>query len=407
MKKDTLSRFFIALILGGICGIVVYSVRIPLPVLDVLHKISGTGITVFNSMIKILIYPLGCFAFIDAFRLMWSMIRGHYSGGDSVRTYIATTILAVLLAIFIGSLLYDGLGGFMDFSPWLEARENVIMSSRLVETLTRLPLEIVCALSALLGVVLAEIDKGRGEIRPPDKDAFKTMYKRFIQIIYKLYTVLPLMIFLVSFELTARTGTAVFRFVLYYVISVFVLVALHVLLVYSGTIKLKLKLSPLKFFEKSVSLMRVAGWTINSQETEPITIRTATIKLGVPEKIAENVVLGGTTLNMDGTAIMQAVAILLTANVYGIVFDSSSLWTLVLMVVITAMVTTAGTLTGMFTLGIIFHVFGVPVELLAIIISISHVVSVAVTPVNILGDLVAAMVVASDLGKLDRDVFNK
>ncbi len=73
--------------------------------------------------------------------------------------------------------------------------------------------------------------------------------------------------------------------------------------------------------------MRVAGWTINSQETEPITIRTATIKLGVPEKIAENVVLGGTTLNMDGTAIMQAVAILLTANVYGIVFDSSSLWT--------------------------------------------------------------------------------
>ncbi len=77
------------------------------------------------------------------------------------------------------------------------------------------------------------------------------------------------------------------------------------------------------------------------------------------------------------------------------------------MVVITAMVTTAGTLTGMFTLGIIFHVFGVPVELLAIIISISHVVSVAVTPVNILGDLVAAMVVASDLGKLDRDVFNK
>ncbi len=138
----------------------------------------------------------------------------------------------------------------MDFSPWLEARENVIMSSRLVETLTRLPLEIVCALSALLGVVLAEIDKGRGEIRPPDKDGFKTMYKRFIQIIYKLYTVLPLMIFLVSFELTARTGTAVFRFVLYYVISVFVLVALHVLLVYSGTIKLKLKLSPLKFFEK-------------------------------------------------------------------------------------------------------------------------------------------------------------
>jgi len=407
MKKNTLSRFFIALVLGGICGIVVYSVQVPQPALGVLHKISGVGISVFNSMINILIYPLGCFAFIDAFRLMWSMIRGHYSGGDSVRTYIATTILAVLLATFTGSILYGGMGGLMDFSPWIAVREDVIISSAILESLAKIPLEALCGLSALIGIVLAEIDKGRGALRPSDKDAFKTTYKKFIQVIYKLYTILPLMIFLVSFEVTARTGTAVFRFVLYYVLTVFALVALHVLIVYSGTIKLKLGLSPIKFFKKSLSLMRVAGWTINSQETEPITIRTATIKMGVPENIAENVVLGGTTLNMDGTAIMQAVAILLTANVYGITFGSSSLWTLVLMVVITAMVTTAGTLTGMFTLGIIFHVFGVPVELLAIIISISHVVSVAVTPVNILGDLVAAMVVASDLGKLNRNIFNK
>lgn len=407
MKKDTLSRFFIALVLGGICGIVVYSVQVPQSSLEVLHKVSGTGITVFNSMINILIYPLGCFAFADAFRLMWSMIRGHYSGGDSVRTYIATTILAVLLATFTGSILYGGLSGLMDFSSWLEVRESVIISNRFLQALTQFPLEVVCGISAITGIVLAEIDRGRGETRPPDKDGFKKAYRKFIQIIYKLYTVLPLMIFLVAFEVTARTGTAVFRFVLYYVLTVFVLVALHVLIVYSGTIKLKLRLSPLKFFKKSFSLMRLAGWTINSQETEPITIRTATLKMGVPENIAENVVLGGTTLNMDGTAIMQAVAILLTANVYGISFNSSSLWALVLMVVITAMVTTAGTLTGMFTLGIIFHVFGVPVELLAIIISISHVVSVAVTPVNILGDLVAAMVVASDLGKLNRKIFNK
>ena len=77
------------------------------------------------------------------------------------------------------------------------------------------------------------------------------------------------------------------------------------------------------------------------------------------------------------------------------------------MLIIIAVVTTAGTLTGMFTLGIVFHVFGVPLEMLAIIISISHVVSVAVTPVNILGDLVAAMIVADDFDRLHREVFNK
>ena len=405
MRKETLSRFFLGLIFGGITGIIAYSLNLPDAVISLLHNISGIGMAGFNVLIEVLIWPLSCLAFIDAFRLMWSMIRGHYGGGDSVRTYIATTIMAVLIALSVGSFVLNGLGQIMEFAPWLNARNSVLYFNSTIRIFYKFPLEAVCAVSAVIGVILAELDRVRGYSQPSEDDVFKTLYSRLIQFIYKMYIVLPVIIFLVSFEITARTGPSMFKFVLFYVMLVFLLIAIHVLVVYSGIIKLKLKLSPIDCFKKSMPLMRLAGWTINSRETVPITIQTATIKLGVPEGIARKVVLGGTTLNMDGTAIMQAVAILLTASIYDITFDAVGFWALSFMIVIIAMVTTAGTLTGMFTLGIVYHVFGVPLEMLAIIISISHVVSVAVTPVNILGDLVAAMVVADDLGRLKRDVF--
>lgn len=407
MKKETLSRFFLGLIFGGMAGMIVFAIDLPPAFSSLLHTMSGIGIASFNLMIECLIWPLACLAFIDAFRLMWSMIRGHYEGGDSVRTYIATTAMAVVLALFVGQLIFTGARQVTEFAPWINERQNVLYFTELNQIFYSLRLEVLCGVSALIGVILAEWDKYKGHQTPSEEDVFKVLYNKLIQFIYRLYVVLPIMIFMVSFEVTSRTGPAVFKFVLLYVMLVFVIVALHVLIVYSGTILLKLRLSPMTFFRKCLPLIRVAGWTINSRETEPITIQTATNKLGVPDSIAKKVVLGGTTLNMDGTAIMQTVAILLTAGIYSISFDAVNLWMLAFMLIIIAMVTTAGTLTGMFTLGIVFHVFGVPLEMLAIIISISHVVSVAVTPVNILGDLVAAMIVADDFDRLHREVFNK
>jgi len=407
MKKETLSRFFMGLIFGGMAGIIVFAVDLPPALTSLLHTTSGIGIACFNLMIEILIWPLACLAFVDAFRLMWSMIRGHYEGSDSVRTYIATTAMAVVLALFLGQVIFTGAKQVMEFAPWISERSNVLLFNDLNKIFYAVRLEVVCGISALVGVILAEWDKYKGIQQPLKEDLFKVLYNKLIQFIYKLYFALPFMIFMVAFEITSRTGPAVFKFVLLYVVLVFVIVAVHVLMIYSGTIILKLRLSPLTFFRKCLPLIRVAGWTINSRETEPITIQTATNKLGVPDSIAKKVVLGGTTLNMDGTAIMQTIAILLTAGIYGITFDAFSLWMLAFILIIIAMVTTAGTLTGMFTLGIVFHVFGVPLEMLAIIISISHVVSVAVTPVNILGDLVVAMIVADDFDRLHRDIYNK
>lgn len=407
MKKDTLSRFFLGLIFGGITGIVAYSINMPDAIEGVIRQITSISMLSFTLLIKILIWPLGCLAFIDAFRLMWRMIRGHYGGGDSVRTYIATTVMAVLLSIFVGEMILSRLNEVVEFKPWTDIRSDLLYwEQSLLPYFYRIRLEVICFISAVFGIGLAEYERRRSFDDDLKKDIFKDAYKRLIQLVYKLYFIFPIIIFLISFELTSRTGAAMFKFVFIYAVMVFLLIALHVIFVFSGTIAFKLKLSPLTFFKKSLSLIRIAGWTINSRETEPVTIRTATIKLGVPEGIAKEVILGGTTLNMDGTAIMQTVAILLTASVYGIQFEAFNLWGLSFMLVIIAMVTTAGTITGMFTLGIVYHIFGVPLELLAIIISISHVVSVAVTPVNIMGDLVTAMVVADDFGKLNRDIYN-
>ncbi len=407
MRKTTLSRFFLGFILGGMAGTVAYAMEIPFEIQHILNNIAGTGIAVFNGLIGIIVWPLCVLSFVDAFRLMWRMIRGYYEGSDSVRVYIATTLMAVIVALFAGDIIISETRGLMDFSGWIQVRNEVVALFDMVEGFpVKLPIEWLCMASGIVGIVLAEIDITKSENNIVREDSYRNTYDWFIQQIYKLYIGLPVLIFLVSFAVAAYTGISIFLFVLIYVVLVFLLITTHALVVYSSIIRIKLKLSPIKFFLKCAPLIRVAGWTINSRETEPITIRTATIKLGVPESIARNVVQGGTTLNMDGTAIMQTVSVLLTAHIYGIQFAPKEVLPLAIMMVTIAIVTTAGTLTGMFTLGIAYYAFGLPFEMLAIIISISHVVSEGVTPVNILGDLVAAMSVADEYGKLDRKIYN-
>ncbi len=407
MRKNTLSRFFLGFILGGMAGLVAYALDVPYVFQHILNNIAGTGIAVFNGLIGVIIWPLSVFAFMDAFRIMWSMIRGHYGGSDSVRVYIATTLMAVVIALLLGDMIINRMYAFMDFTSWINARQDVVVLMSFVDTLPALPqIEWLCIASAVAGVIFAEWDIAQYGTKLRKQDFFEQLYERLIEQIYKLYAGLPILIFLVSFAITAYAGISIFVFVFIYGLLVFALIFLHALLVYSGIIGIMLRLSPVLFFKKCAPLIRVAGWTINSKETEPITMRTATVKLGVPEGIAKNVVQGGTTLNMDGTAIMQTIAVLITAKVYGIPFIASDFMPLAIMLVTIAVVTTAGTLTGMFTLGIAFYAFGIPFEMLAVIISISHVVSSVVTPVNILGDLVAAMSVADEYGKLDRNIYN-
>jgi Na+/H+-dicarboxylate symporter len=146
--------------------------------------------------------------------------------------------------------------------------------------------------------------------------------------------------------------------------------------------------------------------TASSGATLPITLRTVEKRLGVPKSVAGFAVPLGATVNMDGTAIMQGVATVFIAQVYGIDLTATQL----LMVILTATLASIGTAAvpgvGLITLSLVLTQAGLPMEGVALIIGVDRLLDMIRTAVNVTGDATVATIVAFREGQLDEQIYN-
>jgi len=128
--------------------------------------------------------------------------------------------------------------------------------------------------------------------------------------------------------------------------------------------------------------------------------------LGVPKSVAGFSVPLGATINMDGTAIMQGVATVFIAQVYGIDLTAGQL----LMVILTASLASIGTAAvpgvGLITLSLVLTQAGLPMEGVALIIGVDRLLDMIRTAVNVTGDAMVSTVVAYREGQLDETIYN-
>jgi Na+/H+-dicarboxylate symporter len=145
--------------------------------------------------------------------------------------------------------------------------------------------------------------------------------------------------------------------------------------------------------------------TASSGATLPITLRTVEKRLGVSKSVAGFSVPLGATINMDGTAIMQGVATVFIAQVYGVDLTGGQL----LMVVLTATLASIGTAAvpgvGLITLALVLQQAGLPVEGVALIIGVDRFLDMVRTMVNVTGDATVATIVAHQESELDRAIY--
>jgi len=145
--------------------------------------------------------------------------------------------------------------------------------------------------------------------------------------------------------------------------------------------------------------------TASSGATIPVTLHTVEYKMGVPNSIASFTVPLGATINMDGTAMMQGVATVFIANVYGVDLALTDY----LLVVLTATLASVGTAAipavGLVTLAMVLGQVGLPVEGIALIIGVDRLLDMVRTAVNVTGDAAVSCVVARSEGELDEATY--
>ena len=153
--------------------------------------------------------------------------------------------------------------------------------------------------------------------------------------------------------------------------------------------------------------MMFAFTTATSNATIPLSIDTLDKKIGVSKKISSFTIPLGATINMDGTSIMQGVAVIFIAQVYGMELTPAQLLT----VIATAMIASIGTAgipsVGLIMLAMVLTSVGLPTEGIAFIMGIDRILDMLRTAVNITGDAVCTTIVSSQNKELDRSIFNR
>ncbi len=240
----------------------------------------------------------------------------------------------------------------------------------------------------------------------PFVEACEYMNEVMMKVVQIVMAFAPYGVFCLIAKTFAEQGLGLFMPVLTYVLVLVGALLLHLF----GTLMLYLKLfsglSPVTFLQKIRPAQIFAFSTASSNATIPVTLRCVTERIGVNNSVASFTVPFGATINMDGTAIMQGVATVFLANVYGIDLGLGGYLTVIAMAVLASIGTAGVPGVGLVMLTMVLGQVGLPIEGIALILGVDRLMDMIRTVVNITGDAVVSTIVAKGEGQVDMETFN-
>ncbi|RGV93313.1 dicarboxylate/amino acid:cation symporter [Ruminococcus sp. AF14-10] len=416
-KLGLTTQVFIGLFAGLILGIFLCYVvpdshiKTDIIVEGILYVI-GQG---FIRLMKMLVVPL----------VFCSIVCGSMSIGDTkklgavgVRTlifYLTTTALAVTVALSVGNLLNPGIG--LDMSKIkssadaVETMESTSLISTILNIIPDNPINSLASgnmlqiivFALIVGLILAKI----GDRAETVANFISQFNDIMMEMTMMVMAIAPVGVFCLVARTFANIGFSALVPLAKYMIAVLLALALQCLGVYQILLKIFTGLNPIRFLKKFFPVMAFAFSTATSNATIPLSIDTLDKKVGVSKKISSFTIPLGATINMDGTSIMQGVAVVFAAQAFGIHLDMMDYITVIGTATLASIGTAGVPSVGLVTLTMVFNSVGLPVEAIGLIMGIDRILDMVRTAVNITGDAVCTTIVAKQNNALDLEVFNK
>ena len=368
----------------------------------------------FIRLMQMLVVPL----------VFCSLICGSMAIGDTktlgkvgVKTigfYLVTTALAVCVALGSALLINPGRGLDMDAvqkGTVSSATEATSLVDTLLNIIPKNPIQSmangdmlpIIVFALFVGIMLAKLGT-RGSVVANFFSQFNDVMMEMTMAIMK---VAPIGVFCLIARTFATVGFSAFAPMLKYMGNVTLALAIQCLIVYQILLFVFTRLNPLKFIKKFLPVMGFAFSTATSNATIPMSIDTLSKKMGVSKQISSFTIPLGATINMDGTSIMQGVAVVFIAQAYGIPLTMGNLATVVVTATLASIGTAGVPSVGLVTLAMVLNSVGLPTEGIALIMGIDRILDMIRTAVNITGDAVCTTIVCHQEGSLNREVFNK
>ncbi|MBR4177501.1 MAG: dicarboxylate/amino acid:cation symporter [Bacteroidales bacterium] len=399
MKRLSLTtQILIALLLAVLAGVLLHNQA------DFVNSYIKPIGTIFLNLLKFIVVPLVLFSIMAGILSMNNIKKVGSLGLRTLLYFMVTTIFAVTLGLVVPTLL-KGVLPLIHINqdaaatvevPRLSVVDQIVemFPSNLVEPLVSMRMMPIIVIALFFGIAMVHVGE-KGEMARKITLSFNDVVGKVLQYIMALA---PIGVFCMLTPVVVENGPSVLGSYAALLGLAYLCFAIHAGVVYSSSVALLGKMSPLKFFRNMQPAMLFAFSSDSSVATLPYTMQ-CTEKMGVGKEIGRFVLSLGATINMDGVAIYLGVASVFMAACCGIDLTLSQYMAIAFASTV-ASIGTPGIPGGSLALmAMVFASAGIPVECVAVAAGIDRIIDMGRTVMSVTGDASCAIAMQRIVGK--------
>lgn len=397
------TQIMIAMILGLVFGFGLHHFGVS----DWVDPFKPLG-DIFIRLLKMVIVPLVTSSIFMAMVNLGTPKELGAMGTKAIAYYFITTSVAVFIGVIVVNVIQPGVGVDLsikealstELSTKLDAQKGLFetfigvitnaIPSNPFESMSKGTVLQIIVFAILFGILaLFHRDEAK-----PFIDFMRSIEFLSLRLTFGIMKLAPIGIFVLMMSVVARSGFSAIKALGWYMFAVIVGLGAHfLLLLIVGS--WRAKKSPLFILKGLASPVLTAFTTASSAATLPITMTATQTKLNVNEKTAKFVLPLGATINMDGTALYESVAVIFIGQAYGIPMPLSVQAIIFLTASLAAVGAAAIPGAGLITMTIVLNAVGFPVEGIGLILAVDRILDMFRTAVNVFGDAIGTVVVDS------------
>ncbi|MFT5582915.1 MAG: proton glutamate symport protein [Cognaticolwellia sp.] len=366
--------------------------------LSALPWFSWMGV-LFKQLLMVIIYPLVLASMVMGVVNLGDIRKVGGLAGKGLLYFMTTTALAVALGLILVNVFNPGEGVNLDlgqppedlvgheFGPFfLEMLKNTFKNP--FQSLAQGDVLAILSFGLLLGGVTSTL----GDAGKPVARFFEGINQAMMRLTEWVMWLAPIGVFALLAEVVALQGFEAVWALKDYVFVVLLGLGLHGFVVLPLLGWILGGVNPLKLFRGLRRPLAVAFSTASSAATLPVTLDSVVEELGVKPRVAGFVLPLGATVNMDGTALYESVAVLFIAQVMGVELSFGE-QVVVFLTATTAAVGAAGIPgAGLITMTLVLGAVGLPIEGIGLILAVDRLLDMVRTSVNVAGDATGAVI---------------
>lgn len=405
-KMNLTTKIFIALILGVVTGLILHPMKenpmVEKYLLNFIFNFLGNG---FVRAIRMVVVPLVLCSLVMGSAGIEDVTKLGRIGIKTLAFYLSTTAFAVVLALVGGNIINPGKGIQLEniattavktpeTKPFVDILLDMIPINPIEALATGNMLQII-VFAILLGVTLSLLGEKASNVKKLFEEG-NSISLKLVELIMKLA---PLGVYGLIAKTFTTLGYVALIPLFKYFIGVVIILFIHCLVTYQGILVLFGKYNPIKFFKGFAPTMMIGFSTASSSACLPSSLKTVQENFGVSKTISSFTIPLGNTINMDGTAVMQGIATIFIAQIYGKDLTMAHYISIILTATLASIGTAGVPGVGVIMLGMVLVQVGLPLEGIGLVMGIDRFVDMFRTMINITGDAVCTLVIAKTEGE--------